>query len=81
VPLFIKDNYDTYDLPTTGGSLALKGTLAPDDAFTVAKLRAAGAIILAKANLDEFARGGTGTSSLGGQTLDPYVLDHSPGGS
>ncbi|MCX6955264.1 MAG: amidase family protein, partial [Verrucomicrobia bacterium] len=81
VPLFIKDNYDTYDLPTTGGSLALKGTLAPDDAFTVAKLSAAGAIILAKANLDEFARGGTGTSSLGGQTLDPYVLDHTPGGS
>jgi Asp-tRNA(Asn)/Glu-tRNA(Gln) amidotransferase A subunit family amidase len=81
VPIFLKDNFDTADLPTTGGSLALKGTFAPDDAFTVTKLRAAGAIILAKANLDEFARGGTGTSSVGGQTLDPYVLDHTPGGS
>jgi Asp-tRNA(Asn)/Glu-tRNA(Gln) amidotransferase A subunit family amidase len=59
----------------------LKGTVAPDDAFTVAKLRAAGAVILAKANLDEFARGGSGTSSLGGQTLNAYVLTHSPGGS
>ena len=81
VPILLKDNYDTADLPTTGGSLALKGTVAPDDAFTVAKLRAAGAIILGKANLDEFARGGTGTSSLGGQTLDPYELSHTPGGS
>ena len=81
VPILLKDNFDTTDLPTTGGSKALKGTVAPDDAFTVAKLRAAGAIILAKANLDEFARGGTGTSSLGGQTLNAYVLTHSPGGS
>lgn len=81
VPIFLKDNFDTTDLPTTGGSLALKGTVAPDDAFTVAKLRAAGAVILAKSNLDEFARGGSGTSSLGGQTLNAYVLTHSPGGS
>ena len=81
VPIFLKDNFDTADLPTTGGSRALKGTVAPDDAFTVAKLRAAGAVILAKANLDEFARGGSGTSSLGGQTLNAYVLTHSPGGS
>ncbi|WP_414664174.1 amidase family protein [Horticoccus sp. 23ND18S-11] len=81
VPIVLKDNFDTADLPTTGGSRALKGTVAPDDAFTVARLRAAGAIILAKANLDEFARGSTGTSSLGGQTLDPYVLDKIPGGS
>ena len=81
VPILLKDNFDTADLPTTGGSLALKGTLAPDDAFTVVKLRAGGAVILGKSNLDEFARGGTGTSSLGGQTLNPYGLDRSPGGS
>jgi amidase len=81
VPILVKDNYDTFDLPTTGGAKALAGTIPPRDAFTVARLRAAGAIILAKANLDEFARGGTGTSSLGGQTLNPYNLEKIPGGS
>jgi amidase len=81
VPILVKDNYDTYDLPTTGGAKALAGTIPPRDAFTVARLRAAGAIILAKTNLDEFARGGTGTSSIGGQTLNPYNLEKIPGGS
>ena len=81
VPLLIKDNFDTFDLPTTGGSKALAGSTPMYDAFTVKKLRAAGAIILAKTNLDEFARGGTGTSSLGGQTLNPYNLEKIPGGS
>jgi len=81
VPIVIKANIDMADLPTTGGSLALKDCVAPDDAFTVARLRAAGAIILAASNLDEFARGGTGTSSLGGQTLNPYSPEHIPGGS
>lgn len=81
VPIVVKDNYDTYDMPTTGGSKALAGSKPMYDAFTVKKLRAAGAIILAKTNLDEFARGGTGTSSLGGQTLNPYNLEKIPGGS
>lgn len=81
VPILVKDNYDTYDMPTTGGSKALAGSKPMYDAFTVKKLRAAGAIILAKTNLDEFARGGTGTSSLGGQTLNPYNLKKIPGGS
>jgi Asp-tRNA(Asn)/Glu-tRNA(Gln) amidotransferase A subunit family amidase len=81
VPILVKDNYDTFDLPTTGGSKALAGSKPMYDAFTVRKLREAGAIILAKTNLDEFARGGTGTSSLGGQTLNPYNLTKIPGGS
>lgn len=81
VPIVIKANIDMADLPTTGGSLALKDCLPPDDAFTVARLRGAGAVILAAVNLDEFARGGTGTSSLGGQTRNPFGLDHIPGGS
>jgi amidase len=81
VPIIVKDNFDTFDMPTTGGSKALKGSTPMYDAFTVKKLREAGAIILAKSNLDEFARGGTGTSSLGGQTLNPYNLEKIPGGS
>lgn len=81
VPILVKDNYDTADMPTTGGSKALAGSTPMYDAFTVRKLREAGAIILAKTNLDEFARGGTGTSSLGGQTLNPYNLTKIPGGS
>jgi len=81
VPIIVKDNYDTFDMPTTGGSKALAGSKPMYDAFTVKKLREAGAIILAKSNLDEFARGGSGTSSLGGQTLNPYNLEKIPGGS
>lgn len=81
VPFLVKDNYDTFDLPTTGGAKALAGLTPARDAFTVARLRAAGAIILAKTNLDEFARGATGTSSLGGQVLNPYNLAKIPGGS
>lgn len=81
VPILVKDNYDTFDMPTTGGSKALAGSKPMYDAFTVRKLREAGAILLAKTNLDEFARGGTGTSSLGGQTLNPYNLAKIPGGS
>lgn len=81
VPILVKDNYDTFDLPTTGGSKALAGSKPMYDAFTVKQLRSAGAIVLAKTNLDEFARGGTGTSSLGGQTLNPYNLEKIPGGS
>lgn len=84
IPVLLKDNYDTYDLPTTGGSQLLKGSIPPDDAFTVKKLRDAGAIILAKLNLSEFASGGgapNGFSSLGGQTLNPHDLTKGPAGS
>ncbi len=80
IPVILKDNYDTADMPTTGGSLMLEGSIPPDDAFVVKKLRNAGAIILAKANLSEFASGAA-HSSLGGQTLNPHDLTRTPSGS
>lgn len=80
IPVIIKDNIDTADLPTTGGSVLLEGSIPPDDAFVVKKLRAAGAIIIAKANLSEFASGAA-HSSLGGQILNPHDLTRSPAGS
>jgi amidase len=70
IPIVLKDNFDTVDLPTTAGSQLLAGSMAPDDAFVVKKLRAAGAIVLAKLNLHEFAGGG---GSVGG-AKDPAVL-------
>lgn len=70
IPIVLKDNFDTFDLPTTAGSQLLAGSLPPDDAYTVKKLRASGAIILAKVNLSEFA--GSGGSVSG--ALDPEVL-------
>ena len=81
VPVVLKDNYDTADLPTTGGSRTLAGSRPRRDAFTVKKLRDAGALILAKANLTELAMGGNTVSSLGGQTRNPYDLSRTPGGS
>ena len=81
VPLVLKDNYNTADLPTTGGSAALAGMQPLADAFVVARLRRAGAIILGKSNMHEFALAGTTVSSLGGQTLDAYDLTRTPGGS
>ncbi|MFC5648540.1 amidase family protein [Paenibacillus solisilvae] len=84
IPVILKDNYDTADMPTTGGSASLKGTVPVKDAFMVKKLRDAGAIILAKGNLDEWAHGGApggGYSSVGGQTLNPYKLNRGPSGS
>ena len=80
IPVVLKDNYDTFDLPTTGGSVLLEGSIPPDDAFLVKKLRAAGAIVLAKVNLSEFASGGA-HSSLGGQTHNPHDLTRTPAGS
>ncbi len=62
IPIVLKDNFDTFDLPTTGGSQLLAGSLPPDDAYVVKKLRAAGAIIIAKLNLSEWAGGGGSTS-------------------
>lgn len=70
IPVVLKDNIDTFDLPTTAGSSLLAGSLPPDDAFIVKRLRAAGAIVLAKVNLSEFAAGG---GSVGG-SRDPAVL-------
>ncbi|MEU7801824.1 amidase [Micromonospora arborensis] len=81
IPILVKDNYDTHDMPTTNGSEALAGTRPPDDATQVAKLRAAGAIIIAKTNLHEYASGITTISSLGGQTHNPYDQTRNPGGS
>ncbi|MFS0635506.1 amidase family protein [Mesobacillus foraminis] len=81
IPVILKDNYDTYDMPTTAGSLSLKGSVPPDDAYQTKKLREQGAIILGKANLHEFAFGFHTISSLGGQTYNPYDLTRYPGGS
>ncbi len=81
IPLILKDNYDTADMPTTGGSVTLAQSQPPDDAFVVKRLRAAGAIVIAKANLTELARAGTTVSSLGGQTRNPYDLTRTAGGS
>ena len=81
VPVVLKDNYNTADLPTTGGSKSLEGAQPDKDAFVVARLRGAGAIVLAKTNMHEFALSGTTVSSLGGQTLNPYDLTRTPGGS
>ncbi len=80
VPVVLKDNFDTADLPTTGGSFLLKGSVPPDDAFVVKKLRDAGAVILAKVNLSEFASGGA-MSSMIGQSLNPHDLTRTPSGS
>ena len=80
IPVVLKDNMDTADLPTTAGSILLAGSLPPDDAFIVQKLCEAGAIVLAKVNMSEFASGGA-VSSLGGPTHNPHNLERSPSGS
>ena len=74
IPVIVKDNYDTYDLPTTNGTLAFRAAIPPDDAYQVRKLREAGAIILAKSNLAEFASSGAFTLSsvLPGFSRNPY---------
>ncbi|MET0987662.1 MAG: amidase family protein [Steroidobacteraceae bacterium] len=83
VPVILKDNHDTFDMPTTAGSVFLEGSIPPDDAFIVKQLRDAGAIIFAKSNLSEFASSArtNGFSSLGGQTLNPHDLERGPAGS
>ncbi|HEU4726365.1 MAG TPA: amidase [Kofleriaceae bacterium] len=87
LPILVKDNIDTGDkMTTTAGSLALEGSRAAKDAFVVARLREAGAIILGKTNLSEWAnfRGmasSSGWSGRGGQCRNPYALDRSPSGS
>jgi len=87
IPVLIKDNIDTADkMMTTAGSLALVGHIAAKDAFIVKKLREAGAVLLGKTNLSEWAnfrssKSCSGWSSRGGQTKNPYILDHNPCGS
>ncbi|NJM98389.1 MAG: amidase [Phormidesmis sp. RL_2_1] len=81
IPIVVKDNINTAELPTTGGCEALATLQPSQDAFTVEQLRAAGAIVLGKANLHELAGRGETISSLGGQTHNPYHLDYTPGGS
>ncbi len=83
VPLIVKDNYDTKDLPTTGGSLALADLRPAADAPTVARLRAAGVVILAKSNMAElaFSPYETVSSILPGYTRNPYALDRVTAGS
>lgn len=81
IPVILKDNYNTFDLPTTAGSVLLKNAVPPQDAFLTKQLREAGAVILAKANMDELSFGISCKSSLGGQTLNPYHVSRHPGGS
>jgi amidase len=87
LPILIKDNIDTADrMATTAGSLALVGARPPNDAFVVQRLRAAGALILGKTNLSEWAnirseRSTSGWSGRGGLTKNPYALDRNPSGS
>lgn len=81
IPVLLKDNVNTKDMPTTGGSLSLAGYIPPRDAFLTQRLREAGAIIIAKVNLHEFAVWGESVSSILGQTLNPYDLTRTPGGS
>jgi len=87
IPVIVKDNIDTHDkMQTTAGSLALEGNIALRDATIVERLRAAGAVILAKANLSEWAnfrsnRSSSGWSGRGRQCRNPYVLDRTPSGS
>ena len=81
IPVLVKDNYETWDMQTAAGSILLKGWIPPEDAFIVKKLRQAGAIILAKTNMHEFALGIITIGSLFGATRNPYKLDRNPGGS
>lgn len=87
IPILIKDNIATRDnMMTTAGSLALVGSIPPEDSFVARKLREAGAVIIGKTNLSEWAnfrstRSTSGWSARGGQTLNPYALDRNPCGS
>ncbi|MBX2913995.1 MAG: amidase [Cyclobacteriaceae bacterium] len=86
IPVIIKDNLNTADMPTTAGATVLRDSYPPDDSFLVKKLRDAGAVIIAKANLSEWANfradmSSSGWSGMLGQTKNPYVLDRNPCGS
>src|SRR3954465_15754566 len=81
IPVIVKDNYTTRDMPTSAGTIALVGLKTTTDAFQVRKLREAGAVILGKSAMHELASGITTISSATGQTCNPYDPDRSPGGS
>lgn len=87
IPVILKDNIDTFDkMPTTAGSNALENSIAPADSWIAKKLRESGAVIIAKANLSEWANfrasvSSSGWSGIGGQTKNPYILDRNPCGS
>jgi amidase len=86
IPVILKDNIDTDDMPTTAGATVLRNSYPPNDSYITKQLKAAGAIIIAKSNLSEWAnfRGdmsSSGWSGVGGQTKNPYVLDRNPCGS
>jgi len=83
IPIIVKDNFNTFDLPTTNGMLSLKDSVPPEDAYVVRKVREAGAIILAKSNLAEFASSGAYTLSsiLPGYTRNPYDTNRVTAGS
>ena len=80
IPVLLKDNIDTADMPTTNGTVILRDAMAPDNAYVTRALREAGAIILGKASLGEFA-GGNSYNSVDGRTVNPYHLLRSAGGS
>lgn len=86
IPIILKDNIDTYDMPTTAGATVLRDSYPPHDSYITRKLRDAGAVIIAKANLSEWANfradmSSSGWSGMLGQTKNPYVLDRNPCGS
>ena len=87
IPVILKDNIDTHDqMPTTAGATVLKGSIAHKDSWVAQKLREAGAVIIAKSNLSEWAnfrasRSSSGWSGVGGQTRNPYAIDRNPCGS
>ena len=81
IPVMMKDNFNTADMQTTAGSIALKGWVPPKDSFVTKRIRESGAIILAKTNLHEFAIWGESISSIMGQAVNPYDPTRTPGGS
>ncbi len=83
IPIIVKDNYDTHDLATSGGSSSLAESIPPDDAFQVQRIREAGAIVLAKSNMAEFAFSPYETigSAIPGYTRNPYATNRVPAGS
>src|SRR5205814_960149 len=87
IPVLVKDNIDTGDkMPTTAGSLVLAGTFVSQDAFVIARLREAGAVLIGKTNLSEWAnirssKSSSGWSAVGGQTTNAYAPERNPCGS